>query len=280
MFKTTGKLLSLFLLLLISFIYTDKVFTSAKESDPIMKEVIEYKKENDIEPIEPNIKGDEIILGYSGLIIEKEESYKKMKNEEKFDKDKLVYNKKLPKNTITKTYEYYIKQGNQSKNNVALIFNIKNNKNVNELINTLKTNDILINFFIDGKWLEKNIDIAFLIKEIGSNIYNLGYDEIYSNDKITKTNNLIENITLEDSLYCLNINKNSSFKKVCDKNKMHSISATLYNPSYTMLKQNLKKGAIIVYDLDKFNMDEFIITINTITNKGYSITSLKNVLTE
>ena len=47
MFKSTIKLLSLLLLLIFSFIYTDKVFDEARKNDPIMKQVINYKKKND-----------------------------------------------------------------------------------------------------------------------------------------------------------------------------------------------------------------------------------------
>ena len=65
MFKNTIKLVSLFLLLLLSFIYTDKVFNEARSNDPLMKEVISYKKAHDVKPVEPKIKDDEMILELS-----------------------------------------------------------------------------------------------------------------------------------------------------------------------------------------------------------------------
>ena len=75
LFKNTIKLVSLFLLLLLSFIYTDKVFNEARSNDPLMKEVISYKRVHDVKPVEPKIKDDEMILGMSGLIINEEKSY-------------------------------------------------------------------------------------------------------------------------------------------------------------------------------------------------------------
>ena len=72
MFKTTSKLLSLFLLLLLSFIYTDKVFSTAKQNDPIMQEVISYKEKNNVAATEPIINEDEIILGYAGISVNEE----------------------------------------------------------------------------------------------------------------------------------------------------------------------------------------------------------------
>lgn len=280
MFKTAGKLASLFMLLVLSFIYTDKVFSSVRESDPIMKEVIKYKKENDIKQIEPIINEDELILGYSGLVVNKDKSYKNMKEKNKFDEEKIVYDKKLPNNTITKTYEYYIKKGNPSKKNVALIFKINDSTNVEKLLNVLSKTNVIINFFVDGAWLEKNVEKAFSFVELGSEIYNLGYDGSYNKKYINVTDNLIESITLKDSLYCLNENKNDDEKNLCSKRKMHTITPTIVEPSLLTLKEKLDEGVIISYDLNDFDMNKFILVINAITNKGYNITSLNKVLEE
>ena len=280
MFKTAGKLASLFMLLVLSFIYTDKVFSSVRESDPIMKEVIKYKKENDIKQIEPIINEDELILGYSGLVVNKDKSYKNMKEKNKFDEEKIVYDKKLPNNTITKTYEYYIRKGNPSKKNVALIFKINDSTNVENLLNVLSKTNVIINFFVDGAWLEKNVEKAFSFVELGSEIYNLGYDGSYNKKYINVTDNLIESITLKDSLYCLNENKNDDEKNLCSKRKMHTITPTIVEPSLLTLKENLDEGVIISYDLNEFDMNKFILVINAITNKGYNITSLNKVLEE
>lgn len=280
MFKTLSKLTSLFLLLVLSFVYTDKVFSSVKENDPIMKEVVSYKEKNDVKAVEPVINGDELVLGYSGLSINKKESYKKMKEEDKFNEDNIVYDKKLPKNTITKTYEYYIRKGNPKNKNVALIFKVDDSENIERLLNILEKYNIVINFFVDGLWLEKNIETAFDMVSLGSSIYNLGYDGNYSKSTINVTNNLIESITLKDSLYCLNEDKNEEEKNICKSKKMHTITPTLIDHSFYDIKKNLDEGIIISYDLKNFDMDKFLLVINAITNKGYNITTLDKVLTE
>ena len=46
MFRKTSKLVGLLLLLILSFMYTNSVFKSARASDPIMQEVIKYKEKN------------------------------------------------------------------------------------------------------------------------------------------------------------------------------------------------------------------------------------------
>ena len=279
MFKNTIKLVSLFLLLLLSFIYTDKVFNEARSNDPLMKEVISYKRAHDVKPVEPKIKDDEMILGMSGLIINEEKSYKNMKEDDSFNKQKLVYDKTKPNTSITKTYDYYITNG-ISKNMVSIIFKVNNSTNVSELLSILAKTDVTVNFFIDGSYLEKNVETAFSMVNLNSEIYNLGYDNKYSKSMISVTNNLIESITLKDSLFCLNSAKNYDYKDICASKKMLTISPTLVNPSITNLKKNLSKGVMIVYDLDEFDTSKFNFIINVIESRGYKIKGLSKLINE
>lgn len=279
LFKNTIKLFSLFLLLLLSFIYTDKVFNEARGNDPLMKEVISYKKAHDVKPVEPKIKDDEMILGMSGLIINEEKSYKNMKEDDTFNKQKLVYDKKKPNTSITKTYDYYITNG-ISKNMVSIIFKVNNSTNVSELLSLLAKTNVTVNFFIDGSYLEKNVETAFSMVNLNSEIYNLGYDNKYSKSMISVTNNLIESITLKDSLFCLNEVKNDNYKDICASKKMLTISPKLVNPNITDLKKNLSKGVMIVYDLDEFDTSKFNFIISVIESRGYKIKGLSKLINE
>ena len=279
MFKNTIKLFSLFLLLLLSFIYTDKVFNEARGNDPLMKEVISYKKAHDVKPVAPKIKDDEMILGMSGLIINEEKSYKNMKEDDTFNKQKLVYDKKNPNTSITKTYDYYITNG-ISKNMVSIIFKVNNSTNVSELLSLLAKTNVTVNFFIDGSYLEKNVETAFSMVNLNSEIYNLGYDNKYSKSMISVTNNLIESITLKDSLFCLNEVKNDNYKDICASKKMLTLSPKLVNPSITDLKKNLSKGVMIVYDLDEFDTSKFNFIISVIESRGYKIKGLSKLINE
>ena len=279
MFKNTIKLVSLFLLLLLSFIYTDKVFNEARSNDPLMKEVISYKRAHDVKPVEPKIKDDEMILGMSGLIINEEKSYKNMKEDDTFNKQRLVYDKKKPNTSIDKTYDYYITNG-ISKNMVSIIFKVNNSTNVSELLSLLAKTNVTVNFFIDGSYLEKNVETAFSMVNLNSEIYNLGYDNKYSKSMISVTNNLIESITLKDSLFCLNEVKNDNYKDICASKKMLTISPKLVNPNITDLKKNLSKGVMIVYDLDEFDTSKFNFIISVIESRGYKIKGLSKLINE
>lgn len=280
MLKNVSKLAGLLLLLVLSFIYTDSVFDGAKKTDPVMKEIISYKNEHDVLGVEPVIEDDEMIIGYAGLVVDEDESYKNMKEEDKFDEEKIVFLESLPKTTISKTYDYYIKQGNPSKKEVAIIFKIDSSNKVDALLSLVAKHDVVINFFVDGAFLEKNVETGFSMVNLSCEIYNLGYNGNYQKSMMSMTNNLIESITLKDSSFCLNDDKNDEAKKICKDKKMHTIIPTMSNPSLSDLKSGLIKGAIIAYDLRDFNLDTFSMVIKTITSKGYKITGLSSVVNE
>ena len=280
MLKNISKLTGLFLLLLLSFIYTDKVFSEARNNDPLMKEVINYKEENDVKPLEPTITGDEMILGLSGLEVNQKESYKNMKQEDEFDKEKIVYDNTYPKTSISNNYDYYITKGNNKKENVSIIFKVSSSKNIDEILKLISQSNVPVNFFIDGLFLEKNVETAFSMINLDCEIYNLGYDGKYDKSMISVTNNLIESITLKDSNLCLNENKNNSQKNICSDKKMLSIMPTVVNPDIIELKRKLDKGIMILYDLSYFDYSNFNLIVNTITSRGYEIVGLSSLIKE
>lgn len=280
MLKNISKLTGLFLLLLLSFIYTDKVFSEARNNDPLMKEVINYKEKNDVKPLEPTITGDEMILGLSGLEVNEKESYEKMKQEDEFDKEKIVYDNTYPKTSISNNYDYYITKGNDQKENVSIIFKVNSSKNIDELLKLVSQSKVPVNFFIDGQFLEKNVETAFSMFNLDCEIYNLGYDGKYDKSMISVTNNLIESITLKDSNLCLNENKNNSQKNICSDKKMLSITPTVVNPDIIELKRKLDKGIMVLYDLSYFDYSNFNLIVNTITSRGYEIVGLSRLIKE
>ena len=278
--KYASKLLGIFLLLLLSFIYTEKVINEARDNDPIMKSVIKYKKENDIKPEEPIINGDELFLGVSGLLVNKKKSYKNMKKDNMFNDEKISYYKINPKTSITNNYNYFITKGNNKKKYIAIIFKINSNRNIDSLLSLAKKNNVILNFFIDGAWLENNVDFAFKINSIGSEIYNLGYNNVYSKNMIKVTNNLIESITLKKSNLCLNEEKNNDYKEICKKNKMISITPLINDFSITEVKKNLENGQMILYDLTTYDLTKFNLLISIIESRGYEITGLSKLINE
>lgn len=280
MFKNTIKLLSLFLLLIFSFIYTDKVFDEARKNDPIMKQVINYKKKNDKNVIEPTIKDDEIILGMSGLVVDAELSYKKMKSDDSFSKKNIVYKKKLPDNSITKNNKYYITKGNSNSKRVSVILKVSYKTNTNTIKKILASSNYNLTFFIDNNFINDNLDFVFFVINNGYEVYNYGLNGVYDKNSLSKYNKLIESMSLKKAVYCLNEEKNKESKNVCDLKKMYSIKPNIIDPDLSSLKRKISSGSIVSYDLDYFSLNDLLLSFKTITSRGYEIESLSTLLTE
>lgn len=280
MFKNTIKLLSLFLLLVFSFIYTDKVFDEARKNDPLMKQVISYKKKNDKNVIEPIIKDNEIILGMAGLVVDAELSYKKMKSEDSFNKNNIVYKKKLPDNSITKNNKYYITKGNSKNKKVSIILKVNYKTNTNLLKSVISNTNYNLTFFIDSNFINDNLNLVYQVIDKGYEVYNYGLNGVYDSKNISKYNKLIESMSLKKTVYCLNEEKNEESKEACDSKKMYSIKPNIIDPNLGNLKKEISSGSIISYNLDYLSLNDLLISFKTITSRGYEIEKLSTLLTE
>lgn len=280
MFKNTIKLLSLFLLLIFSFIYTDKVFDEARKNDPLMKKVMNYKKKTDGNVIEPIIRDDEIILGMSGLVVDAELSYKKMKSDDKFNKKNVVYKKKLPDNSITKDNKYYITKGNGKNKKVSIILKVSNKTNINFVKSVILNSNYNLSFFIDSNFINDNLNLVYQIIDKGYEVYNYGINGAYDGKNISKYNKLIESMSLKKVLYCLNEKKNEESKEACDSKKMYSIKPNIIEPDFSSLKKEISSGSIISYDMDYLSLNDLLLSFKVITSRGYEIEKLSTLLTE
>ncbi len=265
--KNIFKIIGLFILLTISFIYTEKIFTISRNNDPLMKEIIKYKENNDLKSVNAIINNDEIILGMSGNTINTLDSYKNMKEDETFNKNKIIKSKEKPTITIEDNYDYYITSSNKTNKKVYIIIKINNIKDIKN-ISYLNNNFAL---FINENIIEK-----YFI-DTNLEIYNLEKDNIYKN--IKNINKIIEE-NYNKSIYCLNENKDDKYKDKCKKNKMYSIKSTLVNPNIEKLKDNLENGIIISYDMDKLNLNKINLIIKVIESKGYKLDKLSNLIKE
>lgn len=280
MFKNTIKLLSLFLLLIFSFIYTDKVFDEARKNDPLMKKVMNYKKKTDGNVIEPIIRDDEIILGMSGLVVDAELSYKKMKTDDKFNKKNVVYKKKLPDNSITKDNKYYITKGNGKNKKVSIILKVSNKTNINFVKSVILNSNYNLSFFIDSNFINDNLNLVYQIIDKDYEVYNYGINGAYDGKNISKYNKLIESMSLKKALYCLNEKKNEESKEACDSKKMYSIKPNIIEPDFSSLKKEISSGSIISYDMDYLSLNDLLLSFKVITSRGYEIEKLSTLLTE
>lgn len=252
------------LLICFSFFYTDKVINMINKKDPLMTEIINYKEEYNILPINAYIDGDTIVPGLIGTEIDVEKSYQNMKLGGIFREESLIFKDLYPQSSISSNKNKYIIKGNNNKKEVSIITVLNNN------IDKIKPiEDITV--FINHKDLTtSNIK---LLKE--KEIYPYGNNGIYNNETLVSDSSLINRLSNNKSLYCLTKEKNINTLNTCNKNNMYTVIPTIIGDYYN-IKKELSNGSIILLD----NLNNIDIIIKYIKSKGYNIVPLSILLSE
>lgn len=264
------KIIGLFCLFTISFLYTEKVINISIEQDEIMIKIKELNNTN-IKPINAIINNNTIIPGNIGKYIDNDASYKAMKKIGYYEPSLLIYKNIYPEISIYNNYNKYIIKGNTKNKSISLIY-ILNINTLDNITTIAKKYNIKINIFIDSTFLNNNIPVIDKIKD--NEIYNYGNNGIYTKDNLIIANNIINTKSNNKSIYCLFKEENESSINNCANIKMLSIltkSSNFYN-----IKNNLDNGSIFLID----NTQELPKIIEYIISKGYNIVPLSELIIE
>lgn len=278
--KTTIKMLGLFVLIGFSFFYTDKVLTVIREEDDIMIELTSVMDIYKVDSVDAKVIGNTIIPGLSGKVINIDKSYNKMKQVGMFNKNLIIYDNIKPVISIQNNKDKFIVSGNNNKQMVSIIFILNNDTNLDNINKILDNKGVIANYFVDYNYLVTN---STKIKEINHHeFYSYGDNGKYTPDNLLFSNNLISRIKDNLAIYCLSSNMKKDVLEICSKNNLYTITPSIIggkNP-YTMVKNNLKSGSIILLELNQETLRELSIIIDYIKGKGLSISPLSKLLSE
>lgn len=142
--------------------------------------------------------------GYNGLKVNIQSSYEKMKKEGKFDSERLVFEQVPPKMHLSDLPPLPIYRGNPEKPMASFIINVAwGNEYIPDMLAALKKHQIYATFFLEGRWVKQNPELAKMIAESGHEIGNHSFShpkmETLTPQKIrgemSKTNEIIEATT-------------------------------------------------------------------------------------
>ena len=178
------------------------ITTSAEiKKDDLYRKIQIYSDQQEVEPIDAKIdKVWKAIPGYNGLRINIKASYKKMKENGEFDKNKIVYEEIPPNIHLEDLESEPIYRGNPQKPMVAFLINVAwGNEYIPEILKVLNEHQTKATFFFDGSWVKKNPDLAKMIKEAGHEIGNHAYSHpdlkqrsvAQTKEELQKTNDVI-----------------------------------------------------------------------------------------
>jgi hypothetical protein len=260
--KKIFEIIGVFSLFIFSYIYTSKVASLFLETDDLMVSIIDYKEKNDSNCKEGYITDEGIILGISGLIVDKNKSYSNMKGS-KFDENLVIYSKDKCKINKENNLDKYILKGNNSKRSISLLININNYDE--ELINFINSKDIDVSLVLDN-FIDINDNLKNKIKK-----YSLLYSGVNENElKLLKEFN--------KNIFCITINKDNL--NMCMKNKINTIKTLkIFNKNlYNSVKSNVENGDIILLTGSKEIIKDFDVIVNFINAKGLKIVSIFELL--
>lgn len=248
------KYISLIFIVILSFMYTNKVYDYSKINNTILTSIEEFSKENNQYCIEGKINELGIILSFDGKIVDKNKSFSNMKgnlfNEEliEYKEDECILNKE---NNLDK----YIISGNEIEDNISLVIDITNKKHYKEMIKIFDNNNISYNILINDN-----------------------FNDTYTQNILYKGTNITQAKEKYKTIYCVEYKKD--ILEQCKKEKINSIKIKNYinDNLYQNIKKLLNKGNIYFIKESNKNLNELDITIKYIKSRGYNIVSIDELL--
>ena len=280
--KKFFQMIGILTLMVGSFVYTEKVGTTAKLNDTLLTEIKSKKdgyKENAIEPI---INDDTIIPGVNGKEVDIEKSYEAMSKIGYFDDKLLVYKPLEVENTLDKNKDKYVINGNNTKMDVTLLFKVSNKDDITNIIKMLESKEVKATFFIESKYLEKHHNQIIKLVQNGHTVGNLSNNEDYDDSDFVWMKTILTNIGPQIYNYCYTEKPNKKILRVCNIQNSVTIMPRIIiknNPLLNIKKQILP-GSIISLDVNSELNNQIEVILNYITSKGYKLVSLEELLKE
>ena len=274
------KKIIVIILVILAFFLTNKITNYYKENDTIMKQLKTIEKKYKKKAKDAIVIGDNIIPGIKGKTINYNESYRKIKTYGKMNENLITTKEVIPTISIEDNYDKYIIKGNNEKRYVSLVFKVEKNTNINKILSILKNNKVNATFFVDGKYIEDNINI---IKSNNNHEYEvLSYNNEYNKSIMKTTFSYLESLTKKKLLYCYTEENNDYLKDLCKEEKMHTIKPSLVikNHLYNNIKNNIQPSQIVSININNYNEDDLSISIKYLKSKGYKLVLLKELISE
>ena len=280
--KKFFSLLGLITLFIFSFYYTEKTVSVVKEFDEIMIEIKEVATTKKVKSKNAIIKEDTIIPGKNGLEVDINKSYSKMRKYGKFNESLLYTEEVTPKKTITNNYDKYVISGNPEKRQISFIFLVKNNDDVEKIVDIANNNNVKFNFFIDNDWLEKNNETVLNLINEKHSIGNISNNFNYDDPDLAWIDTVIKRIGKQNTSYCYLEEKDNDALELCSINKNYTIipNLILKNNINNKIKEKVEPGNIISLEINDSVIKELPVVINYLKSKDFTITNLETHLSE
>lgn len=271
------------------------------ERNDLYQEIAEKAKEYNVKPsnavIDPVWKKTP---GYNGIAIDVKASYENMKKSGKFNEGKLVYKQVKPKVHLDDLPPEAIYRGHPEKPMVSFTINVAwGNEYLPDMLQTLKKHDAKATFFLEGRWVKNNPELAKMIVDEGHEVGNHSYSHpnmatLSSGqiiDQLKKTNEVITATTGKKIKWFAP--PSGSFRKevvtLASEQKMSTIMWTVdtidwQKPTTDVLINRVMKkihpGAIVLMHPTEATANSLDKLLTDIEKKGLDVTTVTTLLDE
>lgn len=195
---------------------------------------------------------------------------------------------------FSKTDTFVLYNGNLSRNNVTLMFNVYwGNEYIEPILDILDKNDIVTTFFVGGVWVSKNTDlfneIIYRGHEIGNHGYfhkehkNLSYEK--NMEEIMMTHKIVEEVGgIEMDLFAppsgsfsndtLQVCENMGYKTIMWTKDTVDWRDKDSDLIYSRAIKNAKGGDLILMHPTKCTLDALESIINYYVENGFNLTTV------
>ena len=261
-------------LTLFSFYYTEKAISKIKEKDPLIKMIEEKSKQYNTSYVNGVLEKDTITLGVSGLEIDINSSYEKMKALNTYNENLLEYKKVMPTISKDNNYDKAIIGTSTNEKIISLVFNIDSISDYNNISYILDQNKVSATFFIDGKILNDSISKLNLSN---SNFGIYSYNNSFNTTSANYMNRVLSQVNKTN--YCLY--KDDKFLKTCKSLKIFTIKPVIVDKDiYSFFKNSKEKGKIYQVKITNSNIKELNNALIYLKQKGYKVLNIEKMLEE
>ena len=278
--KKVFQIIGLISLTCFSFFVTEKTTTVVSDMDEIMIEIKEKKDQYKTDPIDAKINNNTIIPGVSSRDVDINKSYKNMKNNGYFNDKLLVYNYTRPKISLTDNIDKYIIKGNPSKRMVSLIFLIKSEEDITDVVNILNNYNVLSTFFVNYNWFINNNELVDELIKKGHIVSPLMED--YSNSDFEWMDMVLKKINKQNEVFCYNIDDNQKNLEECVLKNNYTIKPIVISEKTPLvdIKEKLEAGSIFSLRINTQVKKELSTIIIHIKSKGMLLDNIEKHLLE
>ena len=270
------KILGIISLTIFSFFVTEKTVSVVNNMDDIMVEIKQNKDNYKLKAKNAVIKDNTIIPGIRGRIVNVNKSYKNMKMNGYYSDKLFAYDYNRPLISLEDNKNKYIIKGNKEKKMVSLIFKVKNNVDITNIVGILDNYGAKSTFFVDLNWFSNNTNLVENLIKDGHNIGVLLED--YESEDFFWSDTIIKNINKQKHGFCYNAEK----IEICAENNNYTIrpiEISIYTPLVD-LKKYIDNENLFSLEINSELKKELINIIIFIKSKGKKIENLENHILE